>query len=103
MCRSKNGNLVPIAWAMSIDQSYKGNLLSKILEMPEKKPISYEEAVRIFSIRTREAFEARDLGSKPGQYQWYFKNFVRYITDLGYHIELTGDELEPFGAPEVRT
>lgn len=103
LCRSKNGNLVPIAWAMDIDHSYKGNLLHKILEMPIKKPISYGDAIRIFSNRTQEAFEAGDLGMKPGQYHWYFENFVSYISDLGFHIELTGDELETCGVSEVRT
>lgn len=71
--------------------------------MPKKKSISYEEAIRLFSDRQREAFDAGDYGSKPGQCGWYTRNFISYVSELGYHIELEGDEILPVGVSEVRT
>lgn len=103
LCKTRNGTLAPITWANTIDGAYDGNLLSEILRMPEKKPLSYDDAIKIFSEKKQEAFNAGDYGSKPGQYSWYSHNFVSYISDLGYHIEITCDELESFGVAEVRT
>lgn len=71
--------------------------------MPKRKPISYDDAINIFSDKMHEAFKAKDYGIRPGQCGWYPSNFVEYISDLGYHIELTGDEIEPLGTSEVRT
>lgn len=71
--------------------------------MPRQKPISYEEAIAIFDQKKVEAFKAKDYGVKPGQYSWYSYHFVEYISDLGYHIELTGDEIESYPVSEVRT
>lgn len=95
--------MVPIAWANTIDKFYGGVLLQKILEMPLKTAISYDDAIRIFSDKQKEASDAGDYGSKPGQCGWYYANFVWYISNLGYHIELTGDEFESVGAAEIRT
>jgi hypothetical protein len=41
-----------------------------------------------------EAFDAHRMGYQPGECNWYFKNFVEWVSSLGYHIELTGDEFE---------
>lgn len=48
------------------------------------------------SQKSSEAFDAHRLGYEPGECNWYFKNFVEWISSLGYHIELTGDEFEPY-------
>lgn len=85
-----------------IDKAYKGMLLCKILEMPKKQRLSYENAINIFSDRMFEALKAKDYGVKPGQSGWYPSHFVEYISYLGFHIELSGDEIESFPVIEVR-
>jgi hypothetical protein len=102
-CKNLKGDWYLSSLPNAIDVSYKGKLLTMILEMPEKNPISFEDALHIIDQKLTESFEASDFGPKPGQHHWYFRNFVSYISDLGHHIELTGDELEPFVVPEVRT
>jgi hypothetical protein len=79
-----------------IARDYRGELLAKILSMPEKEPISFESAALMLSNKATEAFKAHRLGYLPGEYNWYFKNFVEWISSLGYHIELTGDEFAPY-------
>lgn len=70
----------------------------------KKRPLSYDESISIFSDKKQEAFKVKDFGMRPGRSGWYTHNFVDYISDLGYHIELTGDEIEPIGGvSEVRT
>lgn len=72
--------------------------------MPKKNPISYEQAINLIADKKNEAFIHKDYGTKPGQYFWYSENFVAYISDLGFHIELSGDEIETIGGvSEVRT
>ncbi|MGE4132240.1 MAG: hypothetical protein AB7F86_11420 [Bdellovibrionales bacterium] len=102
-CKSRKGNLVEINWARNIDCHYQGLLLKAILKMPQKCPISLEKALVIISEKKNQAFAAGDIGSKPGQYSWYSANFVSYISDMGFHIELTGDEIESIGPSEIRT
>ncbi len=85
-----------------IDKAYNGQLLGKILDMPKKQSLSYETAIGIFSDRMFEALNAKDYGVKPGQSGWYPSHFVEYISDLGFHIELCGDEIESFPVFEVR-
>ena len=41
-----------------------------------------------------EAFNAQKFGSDYGHYGWYSEHFVEWISSLGYHIELTGDEFD---------
>jgi hypothetical protein len=79
-----------------IARYYRGGLLERILEMPQKEPIPFESAVRLASGKHFEAFEANRMGYKPGECNWFFKYFVEWISSLGYHIELTGDEFEPY-------
>jgi hypothetical protein len=73
-----------------IDRRYRGKLLSSILDMPRKKPISFADAVRK---AFKKSFALTWLG-KPKEATWLLDNFVQYISDLGYHIELNGDEFE---------
>jgi hypothetical protein len=73
-----------------IDHVSKKTLLAKILTMPKKIPIHLEDAARI----AEEKYFSSDIGYERGQNFWFAKNFVEYISELGYHIELTGDEFE---------
>ncbi|PWU22696.1 MAG: hypothetical protein C5B49_00205 [Bdellovibrio sp.] len=101
-CKGRDGAPVAVGWATHIDKCYKGLLLVQIMEMPKKSPITLDEAINIISDRKLEAFNANDFGMKPGQYHWYSYNFLSYISDLGHHIDLTGDEIESYPISEVR-
>lgn len=102
--KSRDGTPIMCGTASLIDTHYKGKLLARILDMPIKNPITLDEAINIIRAKMMDAFNAGDIGMKPGQYCWYPDNFVSYISDLGYHIELTGDEIETLGpVSEVRT
>lgn len=74
-----------------VDRYYKGTLLTCILTMKKKQPISLESAVTLFSkewincVLSRRAEECEVLD----------RNFVNWVSEKGYHIELTGDEFEP--------
>jgi hypothetical protein len=73
---------------------YRGTLLSAILAMPRKKPISFQTAAVLAYDESVKAFLARRIGNKPGECNWFYNNFVQWISEQGYHIELTGDEFE---------
>jgi hypothetical protein len=75
-----------------IDRGYRGTLLSQILAMPKKNPITFADAVRLAGQKQIEA----EIGHEKGQYFWYAAHFVDWISSLGYHIELSGDEFEPY-------
>ena len=77
-----------------ISISYSGTLLNEILSMPSGKPISFEQAVNLTCDKFYEPFGARRIGKEPGECNWYYKNFVAWISSLGYQIEITGDEFE---------
>lgn len=62
--------------------------------MAKKNPITFETAIRMVSEKHREAFDARRFGDEPGQHGWYDLHFIEWMSELGYHIELTGDEFE---------
>jgi hypothetical protein len=63
--------------------------------MEPKKPLSFEQAARLTEEKFFEANDARRVGYEPGQCFWYLDHFLEWISGLGYHIELTGDEFEP--------
>jgi hypothetical protein len=73
-----------------IDYGYRCELLHNICSMPRKNPISFAKAVRL---AVREYFSS-DYGFKKGQSYWYLDNFVDWISDLGFHIELSGEEFD---------
>lgn len=77
-----------------IDQRYRGALLDEILAMPRQIPISLESAMRLADKKMGEAFFDGKIGREPGENAWYQYNFVRFISDSGFHIELTGDEFD---------
>jgi hypothetical protein len=77
-----------------IDCAYRGELLFEIVSMIPKTPISFEHAVNIIEKEYFRASSGGQWGPNPGQANWYYRNFVQWISDQGYCIELTGDEFE---------
>jgi hypothetical protein len=75
----------------TLDLIYRGTLLSEIVAMEQKKPMAFANAVNRAKKQWWEKF-----GSGCGDdADWIYDNFVEWISDQGYHIELTGDEFEP--------
>ena len=83
-----------------IVHSYRGTLLSEILAMPSKNPISFEEAVSRTHHAFNDAIDAKRIGNGTGECFWFYKNFVRWISDQGFHIEISGDEFEALTIPD---
>ena len=97
---SVHGSDVEVEAARFIEAAKMGLLLEQIRLMPRKKTVSLETALKVMLLRQDEAFAASRFGEGPGQHSWYEKNFVEWISSLGYHIELTGDEFELWSAPK---
>lgn len=88
------GNVLPELVA----QAYRGSLISEILRMPLGTPISFNMAIRMTSHQMRDAFENGKIGYERGENSWYRENFIQFISESGFHIELSGDEFGiPFG------
>lgn len=79
---------------MLIDIAYKGRLLSEIISMPKKAPITFEHAVNLCQTEFDRLADAGQSGPNRGQAHWHYRNFVLWISEQGYSIELTGDEFE---------
>jgi hypothetical protein len=60
--------------------------------MERKKPISFENAIRLANENWKEAFRAGELE----KCNYYHDHFIEWISEMGHHIELTGDEFEPY-------
>ena len=76
----------------TIEISYRGTLLTAILSMEPKKAISFADAINLLSEKW---FEELWI-TRSGNEEWYLKNFVSWISSLGFHIEITGDEFETY-------
>jgi hypothetical protein len=94
MCRSRTGKPFDSALPLILDMNLKRTLLTSILSMPRKKAISLSTACRLLSYKQRHAMAAGQFGREPGHYGWYYINFTSWISSLGYHIELSGEEFE---------
>lgn len=68
--------------------TYRGRLVAEILQMPRGNPIFFEDAIRLVHEKNKEALRKCDADKRV----WYQRNFIQYISEAGYHIELTGDE-----------
>jgi hypothetical protein len=77
-----------------INRAYGGKLLFEIVSMDCKIPISFENAINLVEIEFCRAADSGQIGSEPVQCHWYYRNFVQWLSDQGYSIELTGDEFE---------
>lgn len=93
-CPTDRGSTFSYPIPEIVDSYYRGCLLGKILEMPKRAPLTFEEAFLMLDSKHTECFDQRQYGSEPGQFGWYSKNFIEWISSEGYHIELTGDEFE---------
>ncbi len=102
-CKNVKGNLVRIELPKLIANAYRGTLVSQILAMPRQAPLSFDAAVNLTFEKQMEAFTSGQVGKEPGQFSWYFGHFVEWISSLGYHIELSGDEFETCAATAILT
>jgi hypothetical protein len=94
-CVRRNGeNYLSDAFPQLLESAYNGELIFKIASMPLKTAITFETAVNLTRREFNRALDAGHYGQNPGQAHWYYKNFVQWISDLGYSIYLTGDEFE---------
>jgi hypothetical protein len=75
-----------------INLIYRGRLLGCILGMKKMAPISFDKAISLANEEWQCAFRA----DRHDQIDWLQENFVEWIAGQGYHIEITGDEFEPF-------
>ena len=95
-CKTLNGSEIYLGVPESIDVRYRGTLLSEILAMPKKKGLSFEDAIRLSSDAQLQAFCDSRVGHNVGECHWLMDNFITWISDQGFHIELTGDEFLPY-------
>lgn len=100
-CKNINGEDTYLCIPTVIEIHSRGTLLSKILAMKPQKPISFDAAINLASEEQTKAFQERRMGSDRGQHCWYTDNFVEWIAELGYHIELTGDEFESYALTDL--
>lgn len=89
--QNRAGEFFDAEIAKSIEYYYRGTLISKILEMPKKTPVSFLNAVRVAG---QEYFQSDKVGDARFETEWLLSHFVEWISELGFHIELTGDEFE---------
>jgi hypothetical protein len=95
----RKGNLFATPLPELIDHYSNGTLLANALAMPKKSPIHFDLVIKFASDIIHDA----DIGHEPGQHFWYKKNFVQWISDLGYHIEFTGDEFDLLTPPVIES
>ena len=93
-CTNDRGTDVDLEMGDLIDHHCGRTLLSQILNMPSKNPISFDDAARLLDLKLEECFQAGKYRNGPDEYQWYAQNFVSWISEQGFHIELTGDEFD---------
>jgi hypothetical protein len=75
---------------------YQGTLLSQILAMEKKTPISADAAIQLLLEYEDAAQKAGRKGHEPGQMFYFSVHFVEWLSDIGYHVEITGDEFDPY-------
>ena len=93
-CPTEQGADVEVGLGDLVDIFCRRTLLSQIIQMPERLPISFDDAIRLLSVQLYKCFKTGLVGKEPGHYGWYAKNFVEWISSQGFHIVLTGDEFE---------
>lgn len=87
-CRNVQNQDFESSLPVLVSQMYKGRLLFEILNMPRKSRISFDEAIRLATAKRIDAIGRHAIE----EYVKYHENFIQFISDSGYHIELTGDE-----------
>jgi hypothetical protein len=99
-CRNVADETVLVRIPETIAAHYQGTLLSRILSMPPQTPISFVAAVNLVSEKQKESFALGRMGRELYHYSWYTENFIQWISNLGHHIELTGEEFESYSLSE---
>jgi hypothetical protein len=70
-------------------------LLQQIRSMPRKRPISVQAAWRMMLLEVHRQMALRNNEpTVPGHSNWILSNRVLWISQQGYHVELTGNEFE---------
>lgn len=59
-----------------------------------------DAALELLFKSEREARAAGRIGCEPEELMWYSCNFVEWLSEIGHHIELTGDEFDMFHLPD---
>ena len=95
-CKTLQGSDIYLELPEKVDVRYGGTLLSEILAMPKKKGLWFDDAVRMLSDAQMQAFREGRVGTTQGDHHWLMENFVHWISEQGFHIELTGDEFLPY-------
>ncbi len=86
-----------------IDGNYRGTLLSRILKMKKQNPILLEEAIQLMIDSETEAKNSGQNHCEFGGVLYFSFNFIEWLSRIGYHVELTGDEFELYAISEIRT
>jgi hypothetical protein len=96
--RAKNirGTECDSGFADLLDHYDRGHLIARILKMDRKEALDFVQAACLAQEKFQAARQNGHFGHKPGECFWYLEHFVEWIASLGYHIELTGDEFEPY-------
>lgn len=100
-CKTLNGSEVYLGIPESVDFRYRGTLLTQILTMPKQKGVLFDDAIRMLADAHLEAFTEGRVGRTYGECHWLTKNFVSWIAEQGFHIELTGDEFLPYSSVQI--
>ena len=82
-----------------VDIACGRTLLADAIRMPKKTAVTFEEAIRMLSAERMFAFYGHDFEFL----NWLDENFVKWISEQGFHIELTGDEFELLNMPVLES
>lgn len=100
-CKTLNGSEIYLSFPDRVDVRYRGTLLSEILAMPKQKAVLFDDAIRMLADAHLEAFTEGRVGRTYGECHWLTKNFVSWISEQGFHIELTGDEFLSYNPIQI--
>lgn len=77
-------------------------LLHLLSAMPRRTPLTYQAACRMVQDEVRRQV---DLGNNDpevsGSANWLMSNWIKWLSDRGYHVELAGNEFEFVAYPAV--
>lgn len=99
-CKIIDGSEVYLGIPDCLDGRYRGTLLSEIIAMPKQNAVSFDDSVRMLADPNLELFTKGRVGRKYGCH-WLMKNVISWISDQGFHIEMTGDEFLPYTAHQI--
>jgi hypothetical protein len=94
LCKTVTGQNILLNSASTIDRLCRGKLLFRILSMVRQEPITLTMAINLMNDKKQEDFKAGRMFRNPDRWNWYYFSFVQMISNLGFHIELNGDEFE---------